>query len=293
MKLLTNDILFSGISVIIITTFSVLLYADFNKKIEAGDVKQIGTITFKREVAQRKYQSQVVWEGIDQNYPVYNNDSIRTSDLSEAVIHLLDGTDINIEENSMIMLSTLADAININFEQGSISANRSGVSGTDIASINIKSQDATVSIDKSNIQLTQLDNQELDLTVSDGTAKVKSGTAETLIKSNEKAVISSDRQETRVVQLKFGLKEPSPNRYYISETQRTDVSFAWELIGNFKDITWEISKDRSFRKILSSQKSLQQNTAKASLEDGVYYWRISAVNSDNNRVNSARPANLI
>ncbi|PKL19374.1 MAG: hypothetical protein CVV49_00765 [Spirochaetae bacterium HGW-Spirochaetae-5] len=283
MKLLTNDILFSGISVIIITTFSVLLYADFNKKIEAGDAKQIGTITFKREVAQRKYQSQVVWEGIDQNFPVYNNDSIRTSDLSEAVIHLLDGTDINIEENSMIMLSTLENAININFEQGSISANRSGVSGTDIAAINIKSQDATVSIDKSNIQLTQLDNQELDLTVSDGTAKVKSGTAETLIKTNEKAVISSDRQETRVVQLKFDLKEPSSNRFFISEAQKTDVSFLWELIGNFKNITWEISKDRSFRKIISSQKSLQQNTAKAELAEGVYYWRISALNSDNNQ----------
>ncbi len=283
MKLLTNDIIFTGISVFIITTFSVLLYADFNKKIEAGDVKQIGTITFKREVAQRKYQSQVVWEGIDQNHPVYNNDSIRTSDLSEAVIHLLDGTDINIEENSMIMLSTLANAININFEQGSISANRSGVFGTDIAAINIKSRDATVSIDKSNIQLTQLDNQELDLTVSDGTAKVKSGATETLIKTNEKAVISSDRKETRVVQLKFSLKEPSSNRYFISEMQKTDVSFLWELIGNFKNISLEISKDRFFEKIISSQKSLQQNTATANLEEGVYYWRISSVNSDNNQ----------
>ena len=284
MKFLTNDTLFTGISVIIITTFSVLLYADFNKKIDAGNVRQIGTITFKREVAQRKYQAQVVWEGIEQNYPVYNNDSIRTSDLSEAVIHLLDGTDINIEENSMIMLSTLENAININFEQGSISANRSGVQGTDIAAINIKSQDATVSIDKSNIQLTQLENRELDLTVSDGTAKVKSGTGETLIKTNEKAVISSDRKETTVLQLKFNLNEPAPNRYYITEDQRSEVSFAWGLTGNFKNITWEISKDRSFKKILSSQKALAQNTAKINLEAGVYYWRISALNEDNKQI---------
>jgi outer membrane protein assembly factor BamB len=284
MKFLTNDTLFTGISVIIITTFSLLLYADFNKKIDAGNVKQIGTITFKREVAQRKYQAQVVWEGIDQNYPVYNNDSIRTSDVSEAVIHLLDGTDINIEENSMIMLSTLENAININFEQGSISANRSGVSGTDIAAINIKSQDATVSIDKSNIQLTQLDNKELDLTVSDGTAQVKSGTETTLIKTNEKAVISSDRKETTVVQLKFNLNEPAANRYYIIEDLKSEISFAWELAGNFKNITWEISKERSFTKILSAQKNLTQNTARASLEEGVYYWRISALNDETRQI---------
>ena len=289
MKFLTNDTIFSGISVIIITTFSVLLYADFHKKIDAGNVKQIGTITFKREVAQRKYQAQVVWEGIEQNFPVYNNDSIRTSEMSEAVIHLLDGTDINIEENSMIMLSTLENAININFEQGSISANRTGVSGTDIAAINIKSQDATVSIDKSNIQLTQLDNKELDLTVSDGTAKVKSGTEETLVKSNEKAVISSDRQDTTVLQLKFNLNEPAPNKYYIIEEQKSEVSFAWGLTGNFKDITWEISKDRSFKKILSSQKTPAQNSAKISLEAGVYYWRISALNEDNKQIESSEP----
>lgn len=289
MKFLTNDTIFSGISVIIITTFSVLLYADFNKKIDAGNVKQIGTITFKREVAQRKYQAQVVWEGIEQNFPVFNNDSIRTSEMSEAVIHLLDGTDINIEENSMIMLSTLENAININFEQGSISANRSGVSGTDIAAINIKSQDATVSIDKSNIQLTQLDNKELDLTVSDGTAKVKSGTAETLVKSNEKAVISSDRKDTTILQLKFSLNEPAANRYYIIEDQKSEVSFAWSLTGNFKDITLEVSKDRSFGKILSSQKTQAQNSAKINLEAGVYYWRIAALNEDNKTIEYSEP----
>ena len=84
MKLLSSDFLALGISAIIISTFSVLLYADFTKKIEVDGVKQIGTITFKREIAQRKYQSQVVWEEVKQSYPVYNNDSIRTSEDSES-----------------------------------------------------------------------------------------------------------------------------------------------------------------------------------------------------------------
>jgi len=139
MKFLTSDSIFVGLSAVLITSLSMLLYADFNRKIEAGDAKQIGTITYKRQMAQRKYLAQVVWEDIEQNFPVYNNDSIRTAGESEAVIHLSDGTDINIDENSMIMLSTGENAININFEHGTISANRSGVAGVDIAAINIKS----------------------------------------------------------------------------------------------------------------------------------------------------------
>src|SRR4030042_2611749 len=87
-----------GFSFIIISVCSALLYADFTHKIEAGGAKQIGTVTYKREVAQRKYVSQVVWEDVEQNTPVYNNDSIRTADLSEAIVNLSDGTRINIDE---------------------------------------------------------------------------------------------------------------------------------------------------------------------------------------------------
>ena len=280
MKLLKGDFLVLAGSALIISASSALLYADFTRKIEAGDLKQIGTITFKREVAQRKYQTQVVWEEVDQNFPVYNNDSIRTSDLSEAVIHLNDGTDISVDENSMIMLSTLENAININFEHGSISANRSGIKGTDISAINITSMDATVSIDKGNIQLTQLENQELDLTVSEGQAKVKDATGETVVNVNEKALISSDRQDTKIIQLNFNLKAPSPNRYLVSDTEKTDVSFEWSVEGKFKNITWEISSDRTFENKLKSIKVTGQNRITYKIDEGAWFWRLSAVNEE-------------
>jgi len=280
MKLLKGDVFVIAGSALIISASSALLYADFTRKIEAGDLKQIGTITFKREVAQRKYQTQVVWEEVEQNFSVYNNDSIRTSDLSEAVIHLNDGTDISVDENSMIMLSTLENAININFEHGSISANRSGISGADISAINIKSMDTTVSIDKGNIQLTQLDNQELDLTVSEGQAKVKDAKGETVVNVNEKALISSDRQETKIVQLSFNLKTPSPNRYIVSDTPKTDLLFEWGVEGKFRNITWEVSSERTFEKPLKSIKVSGENRISYSLGEGVWFWRISATNQE-------------
>ena len=280
MKFLTSDSIVVGASALLITSLSIFLYADFNRKIDAGNVKQIGTITFKRQVAQRKYLAQVVWEDVEQDVPVYNNDSIRTATDSEAVIHLGDGTDINIDENSMIMLSTLEDSININFEHGTISANRSGVSGVDIAAINIRSQDTTVSIDKSNIQLTQMDNQSLDLTVSDGTAKVMSGKEETLVNTNEKALISADRKETRIVKLNFLLKEPGPDRFYMLDAEPGDITFMWDAEGNVQNFSLEISGDRDFKKILASRKTGAGKQSVEKLDSGVYYWRVSAFNVD-------------
>ncbi len=295
MKFLTNDSIFVGASALLITSLSILLYADFNRKVDAGNVKQIGTITFKRQVAQRKYLAQVVWEDVEQDVPVYNNDSIRTASESEAVIHLGDGTDINIDENSMIMLSTLEDSININFEHGTISANRSGVSGVDIAAINIRSQDTTVSIDRSNIQLTQMDNQSLDLTVSDGTAKVYSGKEETLVNTNEKALVSADRKVTTIVKLNFILKEPGPDRFYMLEAQSGDVTFLWDAEGNVQNFTFELSGDRDFKKLLASKKTGSVKQSVERLSAGVYYWRVSAFNADTKQLeySEIRKVNLL
>ncbi len=295
MKLLKGDIIVSAGSALIITASSALLYADFTRKIDAGNLKQIGSITFKREVAQRKYQTQVVWEEVEQNFPVYNNDSIRTSELSEAVIHLNDGTDINIDENSMIMLSSLENAININFEHGSISANRAGVSGTDISAINIKSMDATVSIDKGNIQLSQLENKELDLTVSDGQAKVRDAKGETLVKVNEKAVISSDRQETKLVQLNFIMKEPEADKFIITGTPRSEMEFEWATEGELQNIILEISSDRNFKKTIAKENVAGKTILTKSLAEGVYFWRLSALNSGTKKTeySSIRKFNII
>lgn len=279
MKFLTSDTIFVGTCSLLIASLSALLYADFNRKIDAGNLKQIGTITFKRQMAQRKYLAQVVWEDIEQNFPVFNDDSIRTSAESEAVIHLNDGTDISIDENSMIMLSTNENQININFEHGAISANRSGVAGVDIAAINIKSQDTTVSIDRSNIQLTQMDNQSLDLTVSDGTAKVSSGKDETTVNANEKAIIESNK-ETKVVKLNFILKEPAPNKYYMLETGASDIVFSWETEGNVQDYTLQISRDRKFKNIIISRKTGSVKQSVEKLDSGTWFWRIAAFNTD-------------
>ena len=66
-------------------------------------------------------------------------------------------------------------------------------------------------------------NQELDLTVSDGSAKVKSGKEETIVKSNEKALISADRKDTKILKLKFNLKDPMPNSFSLVDTPKSEV----------------------------------------------------------------------
>ncbi len=275
LKKINNDLIALGIGAIVIMTCSVLLYAEITKKIEAGGTKQIGTITFKREVAQRKYASQVIWEDLEQSTPVYNFDTVRTAENSEARINL-NGTYINLDENSLILLSLTKEGINIDFAHGSISANRGDTREGEPGKINIKSSDAVVSLEKGDVKLSKTENKELDVTVTDGKADIKTETEKKTIEKDEKAVVSKD-SATQVIRLKLKLTSPVSNTTVFTAERTVPVNFVWEPAPGNTAVLFEIAKDAKFVKGVIAKKSAA-NSINENLTDGAYYWRIRAFN---------------
>ena len=261
-----------GASALVISTFSLLLFLDFTSRIEAGDAREIGTITYKKRVSQRKYGSQVIWEDVDNNSPVYVNDSIRTADLSQAVVRLKDGTTIELDENSMILLAETSGAININFAQGTMYARRAAVAEAGTEKVNIVSGDATVAVEQSDVKLSQSEGKQLDLTVSKGTAVVTTGSEEKILTQNQSAVLLKDAPvQVREVPLK--LVSPEPNRYFISSDAKLAVSFSWEPTGDAKNVYFELSRERDFSAIVARRRAAGTAAGEA-VPSGEYYWRL-------------------
>ncbi len=279
MKSWNSDFIVVGTSSLIILLFSTLLYFDFTKKLSVANAQEIGTITFKKKIAQRKYSGQVVWEEVDQNMLVFNNDTIRTSEISEAVVHLKDGTDISLDENSMILLSIDANAININFSQGSIFAKRGGIQG-DVKEITIQSQDAKVSITNSDVQLTKTEKKDLDLTVTGGSAKVQIADNEQVVEKDQKIILAKGSKELKIVKLQIKPISPDPNKYFITSSDFSDVGFSWEPVEGNPDIYLEISRDKDFGRPIVKRKS-EQNSVTERLQAGTYYWQLRAVDGKN------------
>ncbi|MBN1532206.1 MAG: PQQ-binding-like beta-propeller repeat protein [Spirochaetes bacterium] len=279
MKSWNSDFIVVGVSTLIILLFSTLLYFDFTKRLSVANAQEIGTITFKKKVAQRKYSGQVVWEEIEQSTRVFNNDTIRTADISEAVVHLKDGTDISLDENSMIFLSIDENAININFTQGSIFAKRGNIQG-DVKEITIQSQDATVSIEKSDIQLTKTESKDLDLTVTGGSARVQIANTEKVVGKDEKVVLEKGAKEVKIVKLQLKPLTPEPNKFFVTTGDSVAVNFAWEAVEEGSGVYLEISRDRGFANKIVSRK-VPQNSVTEDLDAGTYYWQLRAVNEKN------------
>ena len=279
MKFLISDSLAIGISTAVITIFSLLFYFDITKKVESSDIEEVGIITFKRNTAQRKYSSQVVWEDIEENVSVYNNDTIRTADISEAVVQLKDGTQIALIENSMILLALTKTHIDIEFFTGSIITNRASVKRSKIKTLNIKSKKTTVSIGKSNIKLDKPEGKDISLSVRRGHAMIGNPSMKSsdvkLIKQDQQVVVSKDSNNIEIYTPDFKLNLPNPNSYFITSSKTEKINFSWEDIIDKHNNYFELSENRSFKNILKKERVFK-NFKSIELPEGTYFWRLSS-----------------
>jgi hypothetical protein len=274
MKSLSKDIVFASICTCIIATASYALYYDFTRTVTHAEGSKIGTITYKKKIAERKYSEQAIWENVAQNAPVYNFDSIRTAAGSVATIKLQDGTEIILEENTLILLNQSEQGLAIDFSRGGIAANRETGSN---AAFKINTANATVAIDRGNLNLSQTKRNELNVNVSTGSALISTESGEQAVTSNQIALVkkdSADVSDVPIIPL-----TPLASEYFITFAPRKNISFSWK--SDIKEnLLLELSRNQSFSVITESFKIKgSRQTTRIPLSIGTYFWRLKAQNN--------------
>ncbi|XDD48935.1 FecR domain-containing protein [Leptospira sp. WS92.C1] len=256
----------------LILLFSALLYFHMFSGRKTGTNPQIGELRFKNKKAQRKFDSEVMWEDMETSMPVMNRDTVRTDDGAEAVLVLNDGTEIKLDQKSMIFLDFSDKNLSIDFAYGSVSANKESGS----TELKIKSGGETVAVNQGDLKLSRSsEGQALNLEVSKGNAKVTSGNQESNLSDNQALELKNGKSEIR--SLSISLNSPVERKFFQSDTNSYPVSFSWNKVEAVKDYTLEISNDPGFSKKVIRSKS-NAIFFKKSLEKGTFFWRITAVN---------------
>jgi hypothetical protein len=266
-----DDWFFVGGSILVILVLSVALYIDFNLGGGSGSGEIVGKISFKHKTAQRKFDNQVIWDELETETTLYNKDTIRTAELSEAVITLKDGTKIQLDESSMIILNITDKSANIDFAYGSVQAKREGgAEGEQAAALNIRTQDnKVISIQNSDVKLSRQEGEELSLTVQRGQASVAVNGRSQTVEKDQRAVLAEEIQVKRVVLIP--LTPGDGERGFINENQKA-FQFTWQKPD--QPVTFELASDRGFGTIVSRQVTPGAGTV-LNLGDGTYFWRLS------------------
>ncbi len=300
MRLSKSDIVAASIGTAILAVLLYLLYADIMDRSGGGKTKLIGKITAKTNKAERKFSSQVVWDGVYKGTSLYNYDTIRTADHSQASIRLIDGTVITLNENSMILLSLSEKEVDIKFIQGTMSASQSDVKGSKAQKVNIESGDSKISLRGSDISLSQDRDNQLQMTVNRGKATLNTGKEEKVINENQNIIAGKDT--IRLYDLSIKLISPENNRFVASTANKTMVNFSWERLRGNYTVNLEIAANPAVSDPLVRVKANGANAA-VKLTDGVYYWRVAAIHNETKKIESSetrkfsvvnsRPVNLI
>ncbi len=98
-----------------------LYYKDINSWSLKNNEVAVAKIYFKKNVVQRKFIDNDIWERVNQESPIYNGDKIRTS--SDSEIHAQfekTGTKIQLKENSLIQIFSNKKEKSIDFLSGEI-----------------------------------------------------------------------------------------------------------------------------------------------------------------------------
>jgi len=285
MRSLNPDRLVPAVGALIILVFSLLLYLDMRGSRGGARTEEIGTITFKRQTAQRKYAEQVVWDDLAQSVPVYNYDTIRTADMSEAVVRLKDGTEIALNENSMVLLVMSSDDASVEFMRGSIAANRDGAG----KKLNITAGGAVVSMAEGALNLSRGRGEGLDVTLNKGSALVKTGEGEQRVTGDQRVVVAGD---VRVFDIKIRLASPEPNEYFFTPSGKAAVAFSWEPALREGRAWLETAADPSFS-ALTLTRAVAGNAATFTLPEGIAYWRVRTRDPASGRIELSEARRLV
>jgi hypothetical protein len=233
--------------------------ADLNRTMDRF-AEPIGTITYKRQAAQRRFADRVLWTRLSKGAPVYQGDYIRTAELSQAMMHFKNGADIDLAENTLIQLR-IEDGKNVvDLSGGNLSA--------------AVSDGGAVLILASGKNRVEIGAGAAVSAAADPSGVFTMQVLEGEITANGETFAAGESFSTEPLAARALPLSPRPDTYYLAAGGTAAVRFAWSTLNYSGPTVFDIARDRRFR--LSEKKSLSsgEESLLVNLRPGLYWWRV-------------------
>lgn len=253
-------------------------WQELNRTLEKQNDQPIATITFKQNTAQRKFSDDFVWDRLRQNSPVYNGDTIRTAELSEATIYFTDGNIMDLSENTMARISLGNEgetAVDFSGGQISVQAAESGLtitSGSSTVDITKGGSVTASSVPSKNKKSGDEAADIFRVQVQSGSADLSTGSQSMSLSAGKAADMTGDGQVER---RSLSVISPDPEAKIINfEEGSIPVDFQWDVEDS--GVKLEFSDTKAFSSVREAYEYSGTDRASIMLSSGTHYWRISA-----------------
>jgi hypothetical protein len=248
-------------------------WKEFNQTQVKLNEEPVGMVTYRNRSAHRRFEERVIWDRLREASPVYNGDTIRLADLSDAVITFVDQvTSIDLSENTLVQIFYSGTEARIDLSGGGLVVNSGGT-----GKVLVSSGENAVSLSGGSAGINS-DDLGFGLSVTEGEASVngtvvESGAVRSFTKDGAAdtapiVAVTSLGSATRI--LNYGDGAP--------------VNFSWNSANFGPDtvVVVEVALDRAFKNVVEQRLVQGENSVIILLENGSYWWH--AYPSDNGEI---------
>ena len=252
-------------------------WTDLNQQMVRAGEQPVGTITFKKKAAQRRFIDRVLWDRLQRESPVYNGDVIRTAEISEASITFnAGGQVINLNENSLVQIFADENGPRVDFSEGGISVDSSQ------GGVALVSGGKTVNIGEGGVISARAgEGGAFNLAVAAGDARLvnEDGTVavatagsgvfynpDGTVSTGPRALVYAPKPDLKMI---AGENAPS------STSLTAPLEFLWNNTSYSAGMTTriEFAADRNFRRITFKRDFTATERAALQVPAGTTYWR--------------------
>lgn len=245
-----------------------------NKYLQTNSSKQlvIGRVTEINNDVRRRMQRSLTWYSLNDSESVYEGDSLFTGNMSTTEVVLSDGVNININENSLVYLSSLNNELVLNLESGQILANINAkqkinlVQNGKVAMLDA-SNSGKIQIQRSKDGKIKLSSQNVKLNINSG------GEQKTINNKNEEVQIDLDLKLEKTI-YEIELTKPSTGDIFMTNK---DFKLKWNLEKkNFEAYRVLISEKPDFAQSIQIDSRNKELLWSLPKKDQKYYWKVEA-----------------
>jgi hypothetical protein len=269
-----SDLVIIFIGLVILTITGSMLFFNVNLLNIGNTISatQVGVIEFVDNDVRKKPENDLIWQDASKDQGIELNDTIFTGASSTAKIRLKDETLIELDENSLIVITDTR----LELKGGSLISDLGENSKIDLFIDGEKRILTNSSLDtKTKVKVSISKEGTFDVNVIEGQVKVESNNVEKVVEKNSGISQTKAGKMEEYVYKGINLSTPE-NNLDIIETQIGDVLFSWNTEEQNVEFLFELSSTKSFSDISYSLK-----TPKSSLrllrigKDKNYFWRVS------------------
>lgn len=237
---------------------------------------QVGNVS---EEVLRRPPTRLLWHSVNTGDALYNGEAIRTSPNGEVRIQFEDGRYIDLEADSLIVLTKAQGEISLDLMEGSLFVNAKNANTKDSEKSNLvlNSAQGKVDLSQASATLSKSEGQKLNLQVIEGSAQIQSSDGKTQeIQTGKTGVLGAQGMQFDSSQLQ--ILSPLPNKpVYVDPTKKPEISFKWSGFPKEWKVALQLGSNRKQLKTLSEVSPGVTQTL-SSIPLGRHFWKLKATN---------------